>query len=185
MENALLLDAAEYFDNPDLSDVTITIREEVPSVENSAADAMDTDAAAGNQQQQGQIQPGHKVLLSSCSSLYKSMVSDACGAGVSCSVLLLFSNAHCVTLRYCCDGRTRQRSGPSASPAATCICSYEQTCNVPAKKKVVIIAVPAPNIPDQPATSNQQHCILGMFWLNIGLCCCAAHHPVLAACALV
>jgi hypothetical protein len=91
MENALLLDAAEYFDNPDLSDVTITIREEEPSVENSAADAMDTDVAAGNQQQQGQIQlPGHKVLLSSCSSLYKSMVSDAWGAGVSCSVLLLF-----------------------------------------------------------------------------------------------
>jgi hypothetical protein len=28
MENALLLDAAEYFNNPDLSDVTITIREE-------------------------------------------------------------------------------------------------------------------------------------------------------------
>jgi hypothetical protein len=80
MENALLLDAAEYFDNPDLSDVTITIREEAASAENTAADAMDTDVAAANQeqQQQGQIQmPGHKVLLSSCSSLYKSMVSGA------------------------------------------------------------------------------------------------------------
>jgi hypothetical protein len=85
MENALLLDAAEYFDNPDLSDVTITIREEALFAENSSADAMDTDVAAANQEQQQQRQiqmPSHKVLLSSCSSLYKSMVSDAWGAGV-------------------------------------------------------------------------------------------------------
>jgi hypothetical protein len=76
MEKALLLDATEYFDNPDLADVTITIREEQLPAEDAAAEAMDTDVAGNQQQQQEYLQmPGHKVLLSSCSALYKSMVS--------------------------------------------------------------------------------------------------------------
>jgi hypothetical protein len=62
------LDASDYFKCSDISDVTIHIREHGVA----AADAMMTDTA--DTQQRELRLPGHKVLLSACSSLYKSMV---------------------------------------------------------------------------------------------------------------
>jgi hypothetical protein len=62
------LDASDYFKCSDLSDVTIVIRQHGVA----AADAMVTDTA-DTQQREVRL-PGHKVLLSACSSLYKSMV---------------------------------------------------------------------------------------------------------------
>jgi hypothetical protein len=62
------LDASDYFKCPDLSDVIIIIRER----EMAAADAMEI-ATAASQQRELRV-PGHKVLLSACSSLYNSMV---------------------------------------------------------------------------------------------------------------
>jgi hypothetical protein len=91
------IDASEYFKCSDLSDVNKVIREHGVA----AADAMVTDTA--DPQQRELRLPGHNVLLSACSSLYKSMVRcDTLKRRIQClqcfSLLLLLQLTTAVLL---------------------------------------------------------------------------------------
>lgn len=75
---ALLLDATDYFANPDLSDVIIVIREDITEV----AEPHSTDGTAEQQStvfrkaplREARI-PGHKIILSAYSELFKTQVT--------------------------------------------------------------------------------------------------------------